>query len=214
MTAFVRARRPEHKQQRREAILDAARELAVERGVRAVTLGSLADRVGLAKSNVVRYFGTREEIFVELCTHESVVLGDALVEALRDAQPADVARVFAKTVLRHGLFCELLSHLTTHLEHNVSFAAAEELKVTTHQVSASMVPTLVRAVPGLNPEDAARFLGAAIVLVGGMWAGSRPSEVVRQVYAAHPDLLAGRRPLEDEVEALLAALLRGLTSRP
>ncbi|HEU4330550.1 MAG TPA: helix-turn-helix domain-containing protein, partial [Lapillicoccus sp.] len=63
---FMRARRPEHKQQRREAILDAARDLALRRGVRAITLGDLAEAVGLAKSNVVRYFGTREEIFVEL----------------------------------------------------------------------------------------------------------------------------------------------------
>jgi len=40
---FVRARRPEHKQQRREAILEAARDLALRRGVRTITLGDLAE---------------------------------------------------------------------------------------------------------------------------------------------------------------------------
>jgi AcrR family transcriptional regulator len=52
--AFVRARRPEQKRQRREAILAAARELAIEAGVRNVSLGGVAAAVGLAKSNIVR----------------------------------------------------------------------------------------------------------------------------------------------------------------
>ena len=46
---FVRARRPEHKQQRRDAILEAARGLALRRGVRTITLGDLADAVGLLR---------------------------------------------------------------------------------------------------------------------------------------------------------------------
>ncbi|WP_043624155.1 TetR/AcrR family transcriptional regulator [Nonomuraea candida] len=69
-SAFLRARRPEHKQQRREAILDAARELARASGVRNVSLGAVAEAVGLAKSNIVRYFGTREEIYLQLMVDE------------------------------------------------------------------------------------------------------------------------------------------------
>src|SRR5260370_30043086 len=66
LATFQRARRPEHKRQRRAAILDAARALARERGVQAVTLGDIADRVGMAKSNVLRYFETREEVYLQL----------------------------------------------------------------------------------------------------------------------------------------------------
>ncbi|HEX2171460.1 MAG TPA: helix-turn-helix domain-containing protein, partial [Dehalococcoidia bacterium] len=66
MSGFLRARRPEQKQQRREAILEVARQLAVESGVDNVSLGNVAAAVGLTKSNVVRYFGTREEIYLEL----------------------------------------------------------------------------------------------------------------------------------------------------
>ena len=57
-SAFLRARRPEHKQQRRDAILVAARDLARTSGVRNVSLGAVAEAVGLAKSNISRYFGT------------------------------------------------------------------------------------------------------------------------------------------------------------
>src|ERR1700739_4438689 len=68
MTAetFQRARRPEQKLQRQDAILDAARDLALRDGVRNVSLADIAARVGIHKSALLRYFETREQIFLEL----------------------------------------------------------------------------------------------------------------------------------------------------
>jgi AcrR family transcriptional regulator len=64
--AFQRARRPEQKQQREDAILGAARELALRDGVRNVSLNDIAARIGIHKSALLRYFETREQIFLEL----------------------------------------------------------------------------------------------------------------------------------------------------
>ena len=64
--AFQRARRPEQKQQRQDAILGAARELALRDGVRNVSLADIAARIGIHKSALLRYFETREQIFLEL----------------------------------------------------------------------------------------------------------------------------------------------------
>lgn len=206
---FVRARRPEHKQQRRDAILDAARDLALERGIRAVTLGDLAATVGLAKSNVVRYFGTREEIFVELFSEEGRRLRDALLPRLADVTPETLPAALAGTLTEHPLFTELLGQLTTHLEHHVSYAAAERLKVT----SAAVVDDLARALAarpvGLDVEQAQLLLTATSQLGAGLWSGSRPSEVVREVYAAHPGLVP-TVPAEATLERLVAALAAGL----
>ncbi len=206
---FVRARRPEHKQQRRDAILEAARVLALERGVRAVTLGDLADAVGLAKSNVVRYFGTREEIFVELCSQESERLRDALLPRLADVTADALPGLLSRTLLAHPLFCELLGQLTTHLEHHVSYAAAERLKVG----SAAAVDELARALAtravGLDVDRAGLLLTASSQLGAGLWAASRPSEVVREVYAAHPDLVPASG-VATALERLVAALAAGL----
>ena len=67
---FQRARRPEQKQQRREDILAAARELALLGGVRGVSLAGIAARAGIDKSALLRYFETREQIFLELTARE------------------------------------------------------------------------------------------------------------------------------------------------
>src|ERR1700754_1449068 len=61
-----RARSLEAKQQREVAILDAARELATARSVREVTLTDVAAAVGMHKSAMLRYFETREQIFLAL----------------------------------------------------------------------------------------------------------------------------------------------------
>src|SRR5260221_2838772 len=83
---FQRARRPEHKHQRRVAILDAARQLALARGVQAVTLGDIAAHVGMAKSNVLRYFETREEVYLQL-TLEAFAEWNSVVAQLLAASP-------------------------------------------------------------------------------------------------------------------------------
>ncbi len=61
-----RARSAEAKLQREQAILDAAAKLGTERGIRTVTLTDIAQAVGLHKSAMLRYFETREQIFLKL----------------------------------------------------------------------------------------------------------------------------------------------------
>src|SRR3954468_22592216 len=95
---YQRARSPEHKEQRREAILAAARELAAERSVRAVSLGDIARAVALAKSNLLRYFESREEIFLTLLRREW--------QGWRDAAAATPdAAGLAHTLAERPLFC-------------------------------------------------------------------------------------------------------------
>ena len=208
---FVRARRPEHKQQRREAILGAARDLAVRRGVRAITLRDLADAVGLAKSNVVRYFGTREEIFVELCSEEGYRLRDALLPRLADVTSESLPRVLAGTLVEHELLCELVSQLTTHLEHNVSYEAAERLKVSSTVIIDELAHALAERPVGLDVDRAKVLLSVTSQLGAGLWAASRPSQVVLEVYAAHPELVPGQS-VRASLERLVAALADGLRS--
>ena len=53
---FQRARTEEEKRQRAEALVEAARSLAMETGVASVTLTALASRAGIHYSAVRRYF--------------------------------------------------------------------------------------------------------------------------------------------------------------
>src|ERR1039457_2378232 len=90
MTSFQRARSEEQRAERRRVILDTAAAMPAER----VSLKELSRRVGLAKSNVLRYFESREAVLLELVDAASrewlEQLGDALAGAVdASAAPAD-----------------------------------------------------------------------------------------------------------------------------
>src|ERR1044071_6264197 len=63
---FQRARSPEQREARRRAILGVAANLLAETPLSEISLRELARRVGLSKTNVVRYFETREAVFFAL----------------------------------------------------------------------------------------------------------------------------------------------------
>jgi len=63
---WIRARQPAQKEERRQSILDAATDLLRDDRADRVSLGHIASRCGFAKSNVYRYFESKEEIFLTL----------------------------------------------------------------------------------------------------------------------------------------------------
>ncbi|MEV6158309.1 TetR family transcriptional regulator [Nonomuraea sp. NPDC052129] len=207
---FLRARRPEHKQQRREAILAAARELALRSGVRTVSLRAVAAAVGLAKSNVVRYFGTREEIYLELAAEEWQGWKEAVTERLRSAAgPGDVVDALAETLEARPLMCDLLGYAAASLEHNVSLEAARAFKMVLLGVGADVGAEVARATE-LTEGEGLELVGAATGLAGFLYPMAHPPPVLAELYAQEPGIAAGRPPFLPTLKRAIAAFLAGL----
>ena len=207
-SAFLRARRPEQKEQRRTAILAAARELALESGVRNVSLGSVATAVGLAKSNVVRYFGTREEIYLELAAGCWRDWADEVVRRLTTGE--DVVDVLAETLAERTLFCDLLGHAATSLEHNVSVPAARDFKRAVLGVIGELSVAITQARPDLTEGEGFELVAAASGLAGMLYPAANPPPTLLEVYAQNPDLAAACVPFLPTMKRVLAALVAGL----
>ncbi|WP_328318384.1 TetR/AcrR family transcriptional regulator [Streptomyces sp. NBC_00388] len=205
---FLRARRPEQKQQRRETILAAARRLAQEHGVRRVTLGSVAEAVGLAKSNVIRYFGTREEIFLVLAAEDWQEWQSAVAARLDAGEEAVCA--LAETLAERSLFCDLLSQTATILEHNISLEAARAYKHTVLATVASLSTRVARARPGLTESECTHLVSTAGALAGTLYPMATPSPVLSELYAQEPQLAAVRPALLPTLRRTLSALAAGL----
>ncbi|TMR91707.1 TetR/AcrR family transcriptional regulator [Nonomuraea basaltis] len=207
---FLRARRPEHKQQRREAILAAARELALRSGVRTVSLRAVAAAAGLAKSNVVRYFGTREEIYLELAAEEWQGWRDAATERLRTAGgPGDVVDALAETLEARPLMCDLLGYISASLEHNVSLEAARAFKMVLLDVGADLGAQVARAT-GLTDGEGLELVGTATGLAAFLYPMAHPSPVLAELYAQEPRIAAARPPFLPTLKRALTAFLAGL----
>ena len=209
-SAFLRARRPEHKQQRREAILAAARDLARASGVRNVSLGAVAESAGLAKSNIARYFSTREEIYLELLIEEWRQWAHAVSARLRDAHGTPEAMAaLAETIVDRPLFCDLLSHAATSLEHNMSIPAARTFKHTMLDLNAAIGAEVGHATELTEPEGA-ELVATASGLAGMLYRAANPPPVLAQVYAEDPELAASRPTMLPTLIRALSALAAGL----
>ncbi|XRQ05204.1 TetR/AcrR family transcriptional regulator [Actinomadura welshii] len=78
-------------QARRERLIDSARELALEGGYAAVTMHDVADRAGVARATVYRYFATKDHLLTEVAAAwahrviddiDALAVGDTPLERL------------------------------------------------------------------------------------------------------------------------------------
>ena len=86
--SITSSRRQKEKEDRKEAILAAAREVFFEEGIRRATVEAIAARAEVAKGTVYLYFDTKETIVAHLLLEGLDVLGERLAKAYDESTPA------------------------------------------------------------------------------------------------------------------------------
>jgi AcrR family transcriptional regulator len=219
---FLRARRPEQKQQRREEILAAARELALAGGVRSVSLAGIAALAGIDKSALLRYFETREQIFLELTAREWPAWVQALHDGLDGVDPAPaatapglVADVVARSFGDRPLFCDLLAHTPLNLERNVSPEAVRGYKLISLDAVGEAAGVVGRVLPDLTERECLEFISAIAALAGSLWQIANPVPALAALFASDPALAHACVDLVPRLRRTGEILLAGLIpSRP
>jgi AcrR family transcriptional regulator len=208
---FQRARRPEHKQQRRVAILDAARHLALERGVQAVTLGDIAARAGMAKSNVLRYFETREEVYLQLTLAAYAEWNTVVAEQLAGGPrtPVDLADVLADTLAARPLLCDLFARVSSTLEHNVSPQLGRDFKLRMLDHTQQLASMIAAALVDVPEELAFDMVGGGYALVAGLWPMCNPPAELAAVLDG-PDFKRAHISFHATLRRMLRALVVGV----
>ena len=219
---FQRARSEQQRELRRRAILDTAAAMLAEMPVAEVTLNELSRRVGLAKSNVLRYFESREAVLLQLLDSAAqewlAQLERDLPAAVHpDAAPADrgdqLAAAIAASLAARPVLCDLAGAQAAVLERNVSPQVAAEYK----RATIANVGTLGRLVLGCLPElgagGAGQFAGATVLAAGALWPATQPSAAMLAAYAADPALAALRLDFGTTLRELLAILAAGVLAR-
>ncbi|MEV5919175.1 TetR family transcriptional regulator [Streptomyces pseudogriseolus] len=212
--SFQRARSAEAKQVREAAILEAACTLGRERGIRDVTLTDIAAQVGMHKSALLRYFETRERIFLELTAQgwrEWSAALRALLQARDAADSAAVADAFAATLAARPVFCDLLAQAPLNLERNVSLEAVRDFKlVTLHEVA--LIGAEVDRLLGLDEQQALDLISTATGMAGALWQMASPGPRIRELYVTDPRLGHAVVEVEPRLRRILTAFLAGTTA--
>jgi AcrR family transcriptional regulator len=208
-----RARSAEAKQQREQAILDAAARLGAEHGIRQVTLTDIAQAVGMHKSAMLRYFETREQIFLKLTAAGwrdwSADLRHRLAQLEPGARPALIAEAFAETLTSRPMFCDLLAQAPLNLERNVSIESVRSFKLVTLEEVAAITAELSRLL-GLAEQQAVDVIATATSLAGALWQMATPGPEIQALYRSDPRLAHAVVEVVPRLIRILAALLEGL----
>jgi AcrR family transcriptional regulator len=221
MGTFRRARSEEQRQIRRRVILDTTAAMLEAMPVSEVSLNQLSRQVGLAKSNVLRYFESREAILLELLDRATRQWLTELAEQLpAKIDPHGTARqrgdqlaaAVAHSLTPHHVLCDLLSAQAAVLEHNVSADVAARHKRASIDNFTCLAEQVRCHLPELG-DDGWKVSGMAAVFVGALWTHARPSASVLAAYDADPALATMRMDFPAALEESLATFIAGTIAR-
>ena len=190
---FQRARSEEQREIRRRAILDTAAAMLDEMPVAELSLNELSRRVGLAKSNVLRYFESREAVLLELLDDFLgswlAELADELAAGVEPQAPPEVragqlAEILSQSLAERAVLCDLFGAQGGVLEHNVSVEVVKRHKRSALARLAAMSDLMRRHLPELG-DGAQLFCLMSLVSAGG-------PVVLRPAAAQPPRRLRGR----------------------
>jgi AcrR family transcriptional regulator len=221
-TTFQRARSDEQRAVRRQAILDTAAAMLEEMPVASISLNELSRRVGLAKSNVLRYFDSREDVLLELFSesvrewlaHLTAEVPSAVSRRAGFNRRAErLGEAVAASLAERPVLCDLMSAQAAVLEHNVSVET-----VTRHKLAgleqADVITGLVRAaLPELDEDAAWKYAVGIFTMTASLWAFTCLPDAVREAYDADERLARTRLEFAPTLADHLATLAVGLHAR-
>src|SRR5205807_6477500 len=130
------------------------------------------------KSALLRYFETREEIYLQLTAEGWRDWADELRIALPQAPPtpAGVAAALTATVVARPLFCDLLAHAPLTLERHVSLESVRAFKTESLRIVGEIGTMLTDALPELGASGARKAIAAVTAFAAAFWQVSHPPE--------------------------------------
>lgn len=210
--SFQRARKPEEIEARRETLLAAAAELFDAEGPMGAGLNAIAAKAGFTKSNVYRYFESREQVLLELFLAEMDRMVPVVCAGLEAAAEGDVdalASLIAGAFSARPRLGQLTAILTGVLETNVSEETIVRTKRTMGALTARLAEALQRKLPAASVADCLWAISMIGTLVAGMWPGARPSPAVARVLARE-EFAAFRPNIERDLQRAARALLASI----
>jgi len=197
----------QHRLQIRTAILDAARELFVERGIEAVTMREIAKRIGYSPTAIYLHFKDKEALIHELCDTDFLALAQDLQAIEQISDPIERLRLlglgYVQFAVTHPNHYRLM-FMTPQVKHGAEDSSIEAGNP--EQDAYAHLRVMVTAAHGANcfrPE-----LDDPDLIAQTLWSGLHG--VCSLEIAKKNDCWVEWRDFEARVKLMQAVLMRGL----
>jgi AcrR family transcriptional regulator len=199
------------KQQIRSAVLDAARELFVARGVDAVTMREIAKKVGYSSTALYLHFVDKEDLLKTLCATDFLALADGMNAIIQVKDPVErlyvMGRAYAEFAFAYPNHYRLM-FMTPQITSDAKDGLVEmgNPDQDTYAMLVSMVNLAFEA--GCFRED----IKEPSLIAQTLWAGMHgvcALEITKQ-----DDPWVDWQPVQNRVLMMQDALMRGMLRHP
>ena len=184
---WQRARTDENKNERKNAIYKAALSLFKAKGYENVSFNSIASEANFTKSNMYRYFSSKEDIFLNIFMnlfedwHEDCT--QRLQKLKMNIEVGFFAESWVASYMPHPQFLDLTPILFTSLENNSSYEQLLEFKQLSMNLLYQLTLEISRIYPTIQGEKAFQFLTLSFAATANYWAAeSQQNEALNRIY--------------------------------
>lgn len=206
-----RMRSAEDKALRRQALLQAAREIFSRIPYAEIRVQDIVHATGLAKGTFYLYFQSKEILFLELLLDELQGWFDVLIAELgksRRWSNRGIAELLTRTLQEQTLMRRLLSLLNNVLEASLDAEAALAFKTRLAEKMAPIAAALETALSQLGPGGGAQLLLNLNAIVIGLEQMTHTGPALAEVLI-RPELAFLQQDFASELQILLLRLLNG-----
>ena len=183
---WIRATKPNQKNQREVEILTAAKRLLKKNGYEGTSLNTIAKEAQFTKSNVYRYFSSREEIFLNVYMEYILAWSKDMLAVYPSISASTSFENFAsrwiRTLSKHPNLLELSSVLFVSLEKNSSKEQLEIFKQIAKEIYDQHYQEISRVFPFMTWNDVRYFLKFSFPLLSTFWISAKPHTTLSDVY--------------------------------
>jgi len=183
---WQRARTDENKNERKEAIYKAAFSLFKKNGYDKVSFNGIAAEAGFTKSNMYRYFSSKEEIFLNIFANLFEAWFENYTKQLQGLKENEDIQKFAKawvsSMMADPDFLDLIPLLMVSLEKNSSFEQLVVFKRLSMGLLYRITLEVSRIYPDIKDEKAFRFLTLSYGATANYWAANSHNDALIKIY--------------------------------
>ena len=176
---FLRARQPDQIEQRRESLLAAALSLFQRRGLEKVSLNDIAREVGLAKSNIYRYFESREHIYLVVLQRLAAQFEQRIYANLNKLKGRGTIRTVTDALVAAYLaspeYGELITVVNSVLEKRLTPTLVVNFRAVFLERRKRLAAALTEALPCSSAEHMLPITLHIFLHVPGLWTFCFPS---------------------------------------
>lgn len=209
---WERARTKEQKGHRISKIIDATARLYQQHSFEEITFVSIAREANFTRSNLYKYFNTKEEIFFEFLKHDMILWRQDLENSFQKSKTYPVkefASIWLKTQRKHERMLKIVSLLHTALEKNSSKESLIAFKRAAKKEFERLTHLLCNLFPPLTLNNAFKFLNMQLAVCIGLYEMTHLSENQQSVLTM-PEFEPFRIDYDTYFQQSIEYLIQGL----